>query len=73
MPQIKLIIREGGLLTFDVDGFEQDPNQCENVIRLLESKLAEQGLNVEGLEQIRHPASMRRIPQEPTKQINKLE
>lgn len=73
MPQVKLIIREGGELTFDVDGYEQNPNECENVIRLLESKLAEQGLKIEGIEQIRHPASMRRIPQEPTKQINKTE
>lgn len=73
MPQIKLIIREGGLLTFDVDGYEQNPNECENVIKLLESKLAEQGLAVEGIEQIRHPASLRRIPQEPKKQVNQLE
>jgi len=73
MPQIKLIIKEGGILTFDVDGYEQNPNECENVIRILEAKLAEQGLSVEGLEQIRHPASMRRVPQEPKKQINSLE
>ena len=73
MPRITLIIKDGGELLYDVDGYEQNPAECENVIKLLEARLAEQGLEVTGIEQIRHPASLRRIPQEPTKQVNQID
>lgn len=73
MPQIKLIIKEGGNLTFDVDGYEENPNECENVIKLLEAKLVEQGLEVKGMESIRHPASMRRVPLPKKKQTQEME
>ena len=39
MPQIKLIIKEGGNLTFDVDGYEENPNECENVKVRSQNKL----------------------------------
>lgn len=73
MPEITLIVKEGGEVLLDIDGFEHNPDGCEEVIKQIEASLIATGLEVKELEAIRHPTSMRRVPLPKKKQTQQMD